>query len=346
MTGIRKLAEHLDISIGTVSRALNGKPDVNAETRKRVLEAAKSLGYVANQSGRALRKGSTGVIGFMIQTGQAITGHGDTFFMSVFDGVQSVLARHKLDLVALLCSSEEDPLDYLKRVVARGFADGIILSATQRHDARLEMLAKRRVPFITLGRSLTDVGQPWIDLDFEGMAETSIERLVERGHRRIAVTRPHDDINLGYVFVDRCREVLARHGLELADEHIFRSLPNEAGGYQIARDLLACKERPTAILLINEALATGLYRGLNEAGLMPGRDIAVIGRRSPHSHFLSPRLSVYDLSLRDLGIALAETLLATMPAYAGTYGERPARMLWPMTFAPGESDAEGPGDRR
>ncbi len=109
---------------------------------------------------------------------------------------------------------------------------------------------------------------------------------------------------------------------------------------------LACKARPTAILLINEALATGLYRGLNEAGLMPGRDIAVIGRRSPHSHFLSPRLSVYDLSLRDLGIALAETLLATMPAYAGTYGERPARMLWPMTFAPGESDAEGPGDRR
>lgn len=69
MKGIRQLAEHLDISIGTVSRALNGKPDVNEETRKRVLEAARSLGYVANQSGRALRKGSTGVIGFMMQTG-------------------------------------------------------------------------------------------------------------------------------------------------------------------------------------------------------------------------------------------------------------------------------------
>ena len=346
MKGIRQLAEHLDISIGTVSRALNGKPDVNEETRKRVLEAARSLGYVANQSGRALRKGSTGVIGFMIQTGPAITGDGDTFFMSVLDGVQAVLARHKLDLVALLCSSEEDPLDYLKRVVARGFADGIVLSAIRRHDARLDMLAKRRVPFVTLGRSLTDVGQPWIDLDFEGMAETSIERLVERGHRRIAVTRPHDDINLGYVFVDRCRQVLARHGLELADEYIFRSLPNEAGGYQIARDLLACKERPTAILLINEALTTGLYRGLNEAGLMPGRDIAVIGRRSPHSHFLSPRLTAYGLSLRDLGIALGETLLATIPAYAATYAERPTRMLWPMTLVPGESDVEAPTSMR
>ena len=53
MKGIHRLAQHLDISIGTVSRALNGRPDVNEETRKRVLEAAAELGYVANQSGRA-----------------------------------------------------------------------------------------------------------------------------------------------------------------------------------------------------------------------------------------------------------------------------------------------------
>ncbi|MET0173733.1 MAG: LacI family DNA-binding transcriptional regulator, partial [Agrobacterium vaccinii] len=57
MKGIRQLANYLDISIGTVSRALNGKADVNEETRRRVLEAATRLGYVANQSGRSLRKG-------------------------------------------------------------------------------------------------------------------------------------------------------------------------------------------------------------------------------------------------------------------------------------------------
>src|SRR6188768_3395143 len=59
MKGIRRLAQHLDISIGTVSRALNGKPDVNEQTRQRVLEAAAAMGYVPNQAGRALRKGST-----------------------------------------------------------------------------------------------------------------------------------------------------------------------------------------------------------------------------------------------------------------------------------------------
>lgn len=339
MKGIRELARHLDISIGTVSRALNGKPDVNEETRRRVIEAAESLGYVANQSGRALRKGSTGIIGFMMQTGREITGQGDTFFMSVFDGIQTVFARHKLDLVALLCSSDEDPHDYLKRIVARGFADGIILSATRRNDLRLELLARRKIPFITLGRSLIDTGQPWLDLDFEGMAQVSIDRLVAHGHRNIAVTRPHDDMNLGYVFVDQCRETLSRHGLTLDDNHIFRSTPNEAGGYQIARDLLACKTRPTAIVLVNEAVAIGLYRGLTEAGIKPGRDIAVIGRQSPQAQFLSPRLTCFSLSLRDLGIALAESLLATMPAYASFYPDSAARRLWPMELVPGESDA-------
>jgi DNA-binding LacI/PurR family transcriptional regulator len=342
MKGIKRLAQHLDISIGTVSRALNGKPDVNSETRRRVLEAAEELGYVANQSGRALRKGRTGIIGFMMQTGSEITGQGDTFFMSVFDGVQAVFARHKLDLVALLCSSEEDPYDYLQRMVARGFADGVIISATRRHDPRIEFLARRKLPFVTLGRSLTDAGQPWLDIDFEGMAQVSIDRLVSGGHHRIAVTRPHDDTNLGYIFVDRCRQAMAAHGLDLGDEMVFRSTPNEAGGYQIARDLLALEERPTAIVLVNDTIAVGLYRGLEEAGIRPGRDIAVIGRQSPHAHFLSPRLTCFQLSLRDLGEALAEALLATMPDYAEAYPQGVTRKVWPVDLVEGESDGFSP----
>lgn len=342
MVGIRRLAEHLDISIGTVSRALNGRPDVNEETRKRVLAAAEALGYVPNQSGRALRQGATNIIGFMMQTGAEITGDGDIFFMSVFDGVQTVLARHHLSLVALLCSSAEDPQDYLRRVVARGFADGLILSATRRADQRIDFLARRKIPFITLGRSLVDAGQPWFDLDFEGMAKASIDRLVARGHRRIAITAPHDDINLGYVFVEECRKALAAHGLTLEPDLIVRSTPNEAGGYAIAQQLAAQSRRPTAVVLVNETIALGLYRGLYEAGMRPGRDIAVIGRFSPQARFLAPTLTCFKLSLRDLGIALAESLLATMPAFAETYTTGVVRRLWPFELVEGESDAFTP----
>ena len=337
MKGIRQLANYLDISIGTVSRALNGKADVNEETRRRVLEAAAKLGYVANQSGRSLRKGSTGVIGFMMQTGPEITGQGDTFFMSVFDGVQTVLARHKLDLVALLCSSDQDPDAYLQRVVARGFADAVILSATRLHDARFELLARHNIPFITLGRSQTDVGQPWIDLDFEGMAEVAIERLVKSGHRHIGLIWPNGDLNLGHLFVHRSQEVLARHNLSLSPEHIFRATPSETGGYGVARQIMDCETRPTAVVLVNETLVTGLYRGLEEVGLMPGKDIAIIGRQSPQAQFLKPSLTCFSLSLRDLGISLAEGLLSVMPEYKLHYPDAVKRLVWPMDLIEGES---------
>lgn len=170
------------------------------------------------------------------------------------------------------------------------------------------------------------------------MAQIAIDRLVARGHRRIAVTRPHDDANLGYVFVDRCREALAAHGLPLEEELIFRSTPNETGGYQIARELLALKDRPTAALLVNETIAIGFYQGLSEAGVRPGRDIAVIGRYSAHAHFLSPPLTCFRLSLRDLGIALAETLLSTMPAFKDHYPQALVNAVWPMELVEGESD--------
>jgi len=337
MTGIRQLADHLNISIGTVSRALNGKPDVNPETRRRVLEAAEQLGYVANQSGRALRQGKTGVIGFMMQTGPEITGRGDSFFMSVFDGVQTVLSRHKLDLVALLCSSEEDPDAYLERMVARGFVDGAVLSATRRYDNRFELLVRRKIPFVTLGRSMTDVGQPYIDLDFEDMAERSVRRLVEAGRRNMAVLCPQGDLNLGHVYVERCRQALAVHGLALPDENVIRATPSEQGGYAVARQLTARKDRPDAVLMVSENLAVGLYHGLEEAGLKPGEDISLIGMLSPQTQFLAPRLSGFELSLRDLGIALAESLLATMPAYASVYAHAIRRQLWPMRLVEGES---------
>ena len=335
--GIKRLAQHLNMSISTVSRALNDRPDSSEATRKRVREAATKLGYVPNQSGRSLRSGTTGTIGFMIQTGPEITGQGDTFFLNVFDGVQTVLSRHKLDLVALLCSSTEDEDDYLRRMVARGVVDGVIISHTKRIDARIEFLASHKVPFVTLGRSTTDTGQPWLDLDFETIATESVNRLVAKGHRRIAITLPHDDVNLGYIFHESAHKALAAHSIELDLNHIYRSLPNETGGYAIAQQLVKTKDRPTAILVVNGSMVNGLYRGLTEHGYLPGRDIAVIGLDSPHAQFLSPTLTRFGQSLRDLGVALGEALLASMPQYAETYPLGIVRKVWPVTLISGES---------
>ncbi|MBF2713691.1 LacI family DNA-binding transcriptional regulator [Agrobacterium vitis] len=340
MKGIHQLAKHLDISIGTVSRALNGRPDVNAETRRRVLEAAEELGYVANQSGRSLRKGTTNVIGLMIESGKDNVDNSDNFFFGVMDGLQTVFARHNLDLVLLPCPADEDPLEYLQRMVARRLVDAMIISATQRIDKRIDLLIKTKIPFVSLGRSTSGGSHTWIDLDFAGVADSAVDRLVSKGHRRIAIAAPCTDINLGTVFTDAYQAALERNGLTFDPALVLRAKSSESGGYSVGSELLALDPRPTAIILIYELMAIGLYRRLTEAGVIPGRDMAVIGfREAPRARFLQPALTCYRLSLEDLGVELAETLLASMPDYAETYRTHARNRLWPLELVPGESDA-------
>ena len=339
MKGIRRLAQQLDISIGTVSRALNGRSDVSEETRKRVLEAAAAMGYVPNQAGRSLRQGNTNAVGFVYELGAETSGNNDNFFPGVFDGVQSVLARHHLDLVILPSPTDEDPTQYLQRMIARRLVDALIISATHRKDTRIDVLTGARLPFITLGRSATAGAHPWIDLDFEGVSRRGVDRLVIAGHRRIAAAVPSNDINLGFIFLEGYRAALERNGIPFDPNLVFRVPSSEQGGYQLGHDLLAMDEPPTAVILNYELLALGLYRRLGESGLRPGRDLAVIGfREAPMSRFLSPALTCFRVSLRDLGVALGEALLASMPAYADIYPQGTVRRIWPLELVPGESD--------
>lgn len=339
MKGIRHLARHLNISIGTVSKALNGRHDVNEKTRKRVLAAATKLGYAPNQSGRSLRQGSTNAVGFLIEFSPEAAANSDNFFVGLVEGAQSALARHSLDLVVLPYSTQEDSLEQLQRIVARRLVDALMISATLKVDPRIEFLSRANIPFIALGRSDSGGDHPWIDLDFDGVANVAVDRLVEHGHRRIAIALPANETNLGYVFFNAYRRALKSHGLPYSQQFVFRGRSSELGGYQIGSELLALKERPTAILLVYELLAIGLYRRLNEGGMAPGRDIAVIGfREGPQARFLSPALTCFRMSLHDLGVTLGESLLAALPAFRKIYPFGTVQKIWPLELVPGESD--------
>lgn len=338
MRGIARLAQELGISTGTVSRALNGKPDVNDNTRRLVLEAAKRLGYAPNQAARALAQGTTRSVGFMMDLDRDTAASSEYFFMGVFDGVQSVLLRHGVDLLVLPRATKDDALQYLQRYVARGVFDGMILAATQRVDARIDLLEAAGMPFVTLGRSTSGSGYPWIDLDFEGVAAAAIDRLVAQGHRRIAITVPFGNINFGPVFEEACRQALERHGLSLDPQLVFVTRRHEQVGYDLVDELLAVPEPPTAILLIYETIAIGIYRRLAELGRRPGRELAIIGfRDEPTVRFLSPSLTCFSASLNGIGEDLGAALLARIPAYADAFPTALVQKRAPMILRPGES---------
>ena len=168
MSSIRDLARHLNISIGTVSRALNGRAEVNAKTRQRVLAAAAKLNYAPNLSGRNLRRGATHAVAFMMQPHPGDQQYGEPFFIPLLKGLQASLAERGLDLIVLMGAPGDYQQERLRRVVELRWADAVVLAWTRRNDERIDYLTEAGFPFATLGRSRSGgAGYPSLDLDFE-----------------------------------------------------------------------------------------------------------------------------------------------------------------------------------
>lgn len=336
---ITKLAQHLDLSIGTVSRALNGKPDVSAKTRERVLDAAIKYGYSANASGRSLRRGTTQTVAFVLETGRSNSRPGDNFFMRVIDAMQTELQEADYDLIILPCQSASDPVGFLKRAIARGAADAMVVTATQRNDARVKLLMKSRMPFVTLGRTGLEPDHAWIDLDFEGYVIDIVKQLYQRGHRRIAIAVPPGSSNIAHLMREAYYQVHETLGLKPDPSLIFAPDVSEYGGSLIVQELLRRPDRATALLLNYELMALGVYNELRTAGLYPGKDLSVVTmRNSRQIRFLEPPLAAYDIDLETLGRELARASLDMI-----TGNRPPAKMIWPGRFVETASIAGASG---
>ena len=270
MIGIRDLARHLDISIGTVSRALNDRADVNPLTRQRVREAAAKLGYSPNQSGRSLRRGRTDLVAMIVPSGSDNTLI-NTVFLSVLDGLKRRLGEHGLDLAIFLESGSDDRLGPLRRVTERGLADALIIADTEGVDPRVDYLGKLAKPFVAFGRTRMSARHAWVDPDFEAAVEGAVERLVALGHRRIGLALPDLRRNYLDLVATGYRRAMRTRGLPVDDRWDVRRPSGERGGLDAADALLAADPRPTAVLVSESMHAVALYRRLNEAGLRPGR---------------------------------------------------------------------------
>ncbi len=338
MRGISRLARELQLSSGTISRALNNKSGVNPETRRKVLEAAERLGYEPNQAARTLASGRTGSIGFMIDLDREAASIGDSFFMGVFDGMQTELTPHGLDLLVLPCPSRQDKFAYLDRIVSRRLVDGMILSGTEHEDARIDYLQSSGVPFVTLGRTDSRQEFSWVDLDFEGVAEEAVDRLVSQGHRRIAVTTPFGNLNFGLVFKNAFAAALAKHGIAFDPQLVFQTGLGEEDGYELVDLLLDRPEPATAIVLLFEAAAIGIYRRMAERNLAPGPDLAIIGFRDEAIiRHLRPGLTCFELSLNDVGRELARALLPQLQG-SGSEASALVQVKVPMGLLARQSD--------
>ena len=182
---LKQLAELLGLSQTTISRAINGYPEVSEKTRQRVLKAAKETGYRPNRAAQRLATGKAGSIGLVMPIEP--NDSSDLHFAEFQRGLAEEALRHDFHLV-IMPASPRDEEQAIRALVASGSVDGYYLAYMRANDPRIAMAKTLPVPFIVHGRSYGMADDyPFLDVDNEGAFCDAARLLLELGHRRFAL---------------------------------------------------------------------------------------------------------------------------------------------------------------
>ncbi|MDR3574382.1 MAG: LacI family DNA-binding transcriptional regulator [Anaerolineaceae bacterium] len=307
---IRDLAKKLNLSITTVSRALDGYSDVSENTRTRVIQAAQGMGYAPSSAARQLRRRHADAIGYILPTSSPR--FSDPFYSDFLAGLCDEAAEHKIDLVV---SSSPPDSDFEKIIYRRWFqsmrVDGIVLNRIRIQDWRIDYLSENKVPFVTLGRISSNQNSPYITVNERGGFERLIAHLAEKGHTRIAYIGAFPNLMVHVERLAGYKQGLERSGLAYDEKMVIEGDLTEEGGYNAAKILFNRSVSPTAVIGCNDLTAIGVLKAAQELGFQVGKDLAVAGYDGiRETAFTSPPITTLYQPTYEIAARLAAMLIS------------------------------------
>ncbi|MDH2238989.1 LacI family transcriptional regulator [Pigmentiphaga sp. GD03639] len=307
---IKDIAAALGISHTTVSRALNDHPKLSDDTKARVRQAARELGYVLNASGRILRGGASPLVGLVIPDIQ------NDFYSAIAKRLAERCRDAGFQMV--LAITEDDPDAECGEVQAliQARAAGIVITPSPAPLPRtVELLAG--TPTVQLIRSVAALATDVVAMDDAAAAHDAAAHLLALGHRRIGYVGGYARIKPGR---DRLRGFVKAHaeaGLEADRELIVQVPPRQEYGADAMRRLLAARQRPTAVVIGSSELTIVALAVIREHGLSTPSDISVVGYGDPKWYELTtPPLTAVRLPIEALAASTAELVFARIAAQA------------------------------
>lgn len=274
---LKTLAEHLGLSITTVSRALKDGPEVKPETVARVKQAAAALGYQPDAGGVYLRTGRTMKI-CSVFFAPEVTDYGDAGFLAQVEGVSRTLEGDSYNLIVLAQTASQSPLDTVRRVFQQRLADGLIFSRTMPMDDRARFCLEFKFPFVSFGRTELQTPHAFVDHDDEGGVYDAVIKLADEGHRRIALFNPTGGLTYAGLRLRGYQRALAEVGLPW-DPSLLVSADLSVWASQAALLALLRRDRGvSAILCANQLSMFGAMEAALEHGMNPTRDgLRIVG---------------------------------------------------------------------
>lgn len=311
---LKELAEKLDLSTTTVSRALGGYSEVNEQTRERVVAAARKYNYQPNSRAKYLATGRAMAVAEVIplSSRSAIV---NPIYADFMVGAGEVFSRNGYDITLSIVADEGED-DTYRALASQRPADGVILHGPRLDDHRIRLLNDLGLPFVVHGRAGPDHAPDsysWIDVNNYDSFLRATNVLLDLGHRRIALVNGDETLNFAVRRRAGFVDALAARGLS-PDPALMLSGEMTLGlGYQAARHLLSRPERPSAILSSSIMLALGIERAAVEAGLTLGRDLSLVTFDDRLSYADnggdSPYFTAVGSSVREAGAKTATLLL-------------------------------------
>jgi len=272
---LKELSRQLGLSQTTVSRALNGYPEVSETTRKRVQDLARRLNYSPNARARSLATGHAQAIGHVIPVSQRFE-MVNPIFTDFLAGAAYSYAQAGFEMTLNLVENVNDPRVY-QDIHARGNVDGVVVSAPLITEPRIALLTELGLPFVLHGRSSNEtLPYSWVDTNNSRAFQRAAEFLMDLGHRRIALLNGHEDMDFAYRRRCGYDRALTERGLPVDPHLIMQDEMTESYGYLGTQSLLALQDPPTGILVSSMITAVGVRRALHDAGRVMGKDVSVI----------------------------------------------------------------------
>ncbi len=305
---INELARRGGVSVATVSRALNGRPEVSPATRRRILALAGELGYAPNASARALASRRSGLVGLLWDTDYRSGGQQHPFLQDVLVGLKHAVSEHGQGLLLLPISGPDDPTGYVR--LARQYnLDGVVLMGVDQHTPQVAALLASPLPCVALDLAVQGPRCGSVGSDNRAGAASAVRHLYRLGHRRIATITGPLDLLPGAERLVGYRAELAALNLPYRDDHVLTGDFFPDSGGTAMRQLLASAEPPTAVFVAGDAMAIAAIQAATDAGRQVPDDIAVVGFDNIEAAALiRPGLSTVAQDYRKFGAAALHTL--------------------------------------
>ncbi len=294
---IRDVARLAGVSVATVSRVVNDRPDVAPETREAVMKHVRALSFSTNRSARALSRGRTGLIGVTIPY---VLGD---YYSWILSGATEAL--HEQEMRAVLCPTrhEHDREAALVERLLRGTTDGAILVLPSESAEELRELDTHGFPFVVVDPAMPlDQRIPVVSATHWAGARAATDHLLALGHRRIGMIAGRPGWVATEERVNGYQAALAGAGVLPSPELVVAGNFEIEGGYRAARQLLAIADPPTAIFASNDNMGIGALRAAGDLNIVVPDQLSIVGfDDSELSRVVTPALTTVWQPLEEMG---------------------------------------------